>query len=166
MIKYTAGLLLFIASCTPYRDIGVKQNKLAEMEDRLKTLSTISLSAPEYIGDRNIVEQAMKDGYIFGNFTDLYDNAQIERRLVKRSLQGIPRFSGMMKSVVCINREGSVLYAETIASETTFHDPAIRMKILNSILEYKFAENMNAPTLECGTITIMIENSSIPNRRK
>lgn len=162
MIKYAAGFLI-LASCTPYREIEVEQNRTIEKERSPQKQYAISLAAQEYVGDRIVIKQAMKDGYISEDFVNLEGNGELERKIIYRNFKGVPLtyYSGTMCAVICINREGLVLYAETLPSKTSFQDKKIRIRMLNAAMGYKFSPSLVAAPIECAKINFVIENNTL-----
>lgn len=101
--------------------------------------------------------------------TGVYDGSGygiFGRSVIKRNYKAIPMTKkGKIVVKTCINRAGSVTFAEIMEEGTTITDRALLKKTLSASYGYKFEPDMKAPKEQCGKLIISLSGNAIPGIR-
>jgi len=90
------------------------------------------------------------------------------RKVVYRDLKSATAamtVSGIVTVKICVNRAGSVTYAEVLEAETNIKDRNTRKGFLKAAYNYRVKEDFSAPQEQCGKLVFKSDASAINKLR-
>jgi hypothetical protein len=108
------------------------------------------LTTYEWLGDTSLCFSVGK------YFSEIPSDSSM-RKVIKKNFKEFPLSEqGIFVAKICIDSNGTVLYAKTIPEQTTIQSISVRMKFLKAALGYEYEPSPTGEICECGLITVNV----------